>query len=235
MAGQLLCASSSNIYYIWFPLPGHNFFTSTKYKFPEENTLIDMSWLNVEYYNGFELNDHHITTLSYYFIVLPFLDKFLKFGYDINDFDLVPTFEYNSGKAHTVSYLTPKEDLRFTLSIDGKTVSEEGGFNTLHNMETDWGDEGPGATTKYHKLYRGTHQCSSITNPRGRGSIIISGDSMLAPVIPILACYFNVVTYLDNRTDISHKEYYDGKIFDYVILEFWEGNPPGKVTEDNLI
>lgn len=234
MPNQILCKSNDNIFYLWFPLPGHNFFTSTKYSFPKEYTLVDMSWLNVEYYNGYELNDHHITTLSYYYIVLPFLDKYLNFGYDINDFTLTPEFEYNNGKAHTLSYLVPKEDLRFTLSIDGKVVSEDGDFSTLHSIKEDWGDAGPGATTKYHKLYRGTHRCSSITNPRGKGSIIISGDSMSAPMVPILACYFNTVTMLDNRTDISHKEYYEGKIFDYVMLEYWEGNSPDKVSTTNL-
>lgn len=234
MANQILCKKTENIFYVWFPSPGHNFFTSTKYKFPEGSNLIDMSWLNVEYYNGFGLNDHHITSLSYYYIVLPFLDMHLHFGYNINDFNVMPDFQLDNGKVYTTSYLKPKEDLRFTLSIDGNTVSEDGGFDTLHNMETDWGDEGPGAVTKYHKLYRGTHQCSSITNPRGKNSIIISGDSMFAPMVPVLACYFNNVTMLDNRTGISHKDYYDGKIFDYAIMEFWEGTAPEKVTEENL-
>ena len=231
--GNIICEKTENIFYMWFPLPGHNFLTSTKFKFQEDAKLIDMSWLNVEYYNGYEFNDHHITTLSYYYVILPFLNLYIDFGYNIDDFTIVPKFEYDRGKVHTTSYLKPKEDLRFTLSIDGNIM--EGDFDILHNMETDWGDEGPGATTSYHKLYRGTHQCSSITNPRGKGSIIISGDSMFAPMIPVLACYFNTVTMLDNRTGVSHKEYYEGKVFDYVILEFWEGHTPEKVLQENLI
>jgi hypothetical protein len=58
---------------------------------------------------------------------------------------------------------------------------------------------------------------------------------MFAPMIPVLACYFNTVTMLDNRTGVSHKEYYEGKVFDYVILEFWEGHTPEKVLQENLI
>ena len=64
----------------------------------------------------------------------------------------------------------------------------------------------------------------------------MSGDSYMIPVIPIFACYFHEVVSLDNRygSDISNAAYYEGKIFDKVIVSCSENNPPQKYLQWNL-
>ena len=59
----------------------------------------------------------------------------------------------------------------------------------------------------------------------------------MIPVIPILACYYREVVFMDNRLGddaISNKTYYEGKVFDKVIISCSENNPPLKYLGWNL-
>ena len=58
---------------------------------------------------------------------------------------------------------------------------------------------------------------------------------MSIPLIPILCCYFKEVVFMDNRDGISHCEYYENVVFDYVIIQLWEGHPIEKPLGINLI
>ena len=62
--------------------------------------------------------------------------------------------------------------------------------------------------TKYHQLFRYSHECIKIENMCSKSNriLIISGDSHTVPLIPILSCYFKKVIVLDNRFNFpSHK------------------------------
>jgi hypothetical protein len=68
--------------------------------------------------------------------------------------------------------------------------------------------------SKYHSQYIGTHLVSSVYNHSCKNGIkiLIIGDSMIAPMIPILANNSEKVTLIDNRNNydlssINKKEY----------------------------
>jgi hypothetical protein len=237
--GKIICKTNENIFQMRFVMPGQNYRSNSRFVFGNDSTLIDMSWLNVDYYPGYSLNEHHITTDSYYGVVLPFISLYIKdFAFKRSDFRLETNVIRENGKIEDISYLVPLDDsLRFTMSKDGNDLFLSETFESLHFLKTDWCDESTGADSEYHKLFRGSHSCCRVVNeslPDGK-SIIITGDSMVIPWMPILCCYFREVVLLDNRDGKSHTEYYEGKEFDYVVVQFWEGRDAKKPLSENLI
>ena len=135
------------------------------------------------------------------------------------------------------SFLWPKKEMKWTVSIDQQTTAEHEGFECLTNIERKYpGDTG----SAYHRIFCSSHHCCHIINeslPEDGETIFISGDSYMIPIIPILACYYREVVFMDNRLGddaISNKTYYEGKVFDKVIISCSENNPPLKYLGWNL-
>ena len=241
---QVVCKDAREIWYVYFGGVGSTVFTTSKYNFNDiKGTLIDLRMLNVKRYDGFKDNEHHITTESYYKIIIPFLNLYIKtFKFNYDDFELVPYFTKDN--KFNCSYLKPKnEEHRFTISIDGKTVARHAKFDALHNAKRfhkdkdTYFEKNGFDVSEYHRIFRGAHSCCRIVNETigNDKKIFISGDSMMIPIIPILCCYFKEVVYMDNRDGKSHKDYFEGKIFDTIILQFFDGGTWKKVLGDNLM
>ena len=233
---QVIAKTNDNIYWLRFPKPGQNLFSSSIFNL-EGKKVIDIRWLNNVFYNGWKEeinnNEHHILSECYYYMILPFISLYIKsFPFNINDFELVKC--YTEEKKYNVSYLVPKnKDLRFSVEVNGEVKTEDGDFNCLHCMNGGNSFEG---SSEYHNLFVGTHQCSIIKNKtiNNDKTIFITGDSMMVPAIPIFACYYKEVVFMDNRSDKSFKHYYEGKVFDEVIVQLWEGHTIDKPLGENL-
>lgn len=241
---KVVCKNAKEIWYLYFGAIGSTIFTTPKFDFSSvREQLIDLRVLNVNRYDGFKDNDHHITTECYYRIILPYLNFFIKtFKFNYDDFEMVPYF--TKDRKFNCSYLKPKNNTyKFNISINGITLCKDGGFDALHNAKRMHRDKGNvfekmgWSISEYHRLFRGSHSCCRIINETidNDKSIFVSGDSMMIPIIPILCCYFKEVVYMDNRDGKSHKDYYEGKYFDSVILQFYDGNTANKVIETNLM
>jgi hypothetical protein len=156
----------------------------------------------------------------------------LKFPYKRSDFNL---HKYEEDDM-ICSFLWPKNEMKWTVSIDQEITAEHEGFECLTNIDRKYpGDTG----SAYHRIFCASHRSCDIINesiPDGQ-SIFISGDSYMIPVIPILACYYHEVVSMDNRFQgigISNVPYYDGKVFDNVLIACSESNPPAKYLGWNL-
>ena len=232
---KVLCKTSDNIYWMRFLKPGQTVFSCSNFDLSNKN-VIDIGWLNVKFYDGWSTNEHHITTKSYYKMILPFMSLYMdNFKFNIDDFDLV---KYYTDDGFDVSYLVLKNtDLKFTIDRNGVLLSEHGDFSSLINMEKLW-EEPPckDCKTAYHYLFRGTHSCCKIINETidTDKTILVTGNSMSVPIIPILCCYYKEVVYLDNRDGLSHSNYFEGKVFDDVIIQLWEGDLLLKPLSINL-
>lgn len=235
---QVLCKTEENIYWLKFVKNGQNFKSTSSFDLCGKK-VIDTCWLCSEYYNGYPSNEHHLTTDFYYNVLLPFIKLYIEdFNFNINDFCKVNRITKINGRIYDMSYIEPKDkSMLFTMSKNGVDLFENKPFSYLHYCDGNFDDELPDDVTEYHKIFRGFHSCCKITNNviSNNKTIFVTGDSMSIPLIPILCCYFKEVVYMDNRDGISHKEYYEGKVFDDVVIQLWEGHPIYKPLELNLI
>lgn len=193
--------------------------------------LYDMRQFNFLYYKRSIINLHHVILPCYIRIVYPYLSDILKFPYKRSDFDLYP---YNQEEMEC-SFLWPKKEMEWTVNINQQPMAEHEGFRCLTNIDKKYlGD----TSSPYHRIFCSSHKCCRIINeslPNGK-SILVSGDSYMIPVIPILACYYHEVVSMDNRQvdPISNASYYEGKVFDQVVIACSECSPLEKYTGWNL-
>lgn len=235
---KVLVKNASNIYTIYFKGKG-----ITPFQVGEGVTgftktgLIDMSWLNVEYYDGMAGNHHHITTRSYYDIILPYLSLYIKdFPYNKDDFKIVPY--WSDDKLYSVAYLKPKKNMKFTISINNIVLSEHGNFDSITNAKKIWEENAGCVETAYHRLFRGAHTCGKVINETidNDKKLFISCDSMAIPMLPIFACYYKEVVFMDNRTSgkTSYANYFENVVFDDVIFCVSCHAKLDKFTDTNL-
>lgn len=80
----------------------------------------------------------------------------------------------------------------------------------------------------YHKLYKYSHKCEVLENlgENNGKTILISHDSQMIPIIPIIAKYYKKIISLDNRFSYSMIDFLNIKDehIDDVLFELWEGN-----------
>lgn len=245
---DLKCKNENNIFWLLWGKPGDTIYTNSRFlgqnnqdsKYFDKKRLVDMRQFNCKYYTGYSQNNHHILTSSYYRIIIPYLSLLIGFNFDINDFNVIPYLTSGPGMVFDCSYLWPKTDFKFTLSIGGENVCTNENFECLTNATDKWKKKYGCVNTEYHKIFRGTHESSMIINEtiNNNKSICISGDSYCIPIIPILACYFKEVVFLDKRIDgkknNSPRQYYENKVFDYVIISCWEQTSIMKYIKDNF-
>lgn len=176
--------------YICFP------FHNEKYREKYDNIEREVHFLPIisddnVLYDKMPGNEHHYITAYTYTYVLPLLESLLHFGFDMNDFDLVP-LKHETGD---MSYLFPKKDGRFTLTCFTDSETVRGTYKDLFE---------PVFFTKpsYRPLYRYHHRCSRVINHSVHNDrkLMISGDSQSVPSIAPLCYYFKEVWYFDNRT-----------------------------------
>ena len=236
---SVVCKDTNEIFYVLFGNPYSSVFSRTKFKLKEATIkngcgrFIDTRMLDLAYYDGWRDNEHHITTKSYYHVICPFFSYFVKtFKFNPDDFVEVPF--YSADFKYDVSYLKPKQDYRFTMNMNGENIGSGLTFDEITNV--NWVNEEAKYLTEYHRLFRGAHSCCVITNDTidNDNSIFVSGDSMMLPLIPIFCCYYKEVVYMDNRDGKSHKDYYEGKKFDEILLCFFEQQANNKVLGINL-
>ena len=245
---SVICKDSDEIFYILFGDKHDSTFNISIHDLPslvkknKKGRYIDTRILRLEYYDGWKDNQHHITTKSCYNILCPFFSYIIKtFNFNFDDFVTVPFFTKDF--TYDCSYLKPKMDMKFSLEINGIKIGEHLEFDKIQNVvpnndtEAFSGYVGSLVPThsEYHRLYRGAHACSVLTNEtiENEQKIFISGDSMMIPIIPILACYYKEVVFMDNRDGKSHKVYFEGKVFDEVLLCFSPHN--NKVLNMNFL
>lgn len=238
MGKKVLCGNIKNIRYLLWGRPGEDIFTTSRhdaiidYKMNKCNgvRLHDMRQFHFDFYKRNPLNKHHVCLPHYIRTVYPYLADILDFPYNRDDFDV----KENVTKDMNCSFLWFKKDYKWTVSINQEIVAEHEGFECLTNLD---GKYAGCKDTAYHKIFCASHECCKITNeslPDGK-TIFVSGDSYMIPVIPIFACYFKEVVFLDNRSHkTSNVSYYEDKIFDYVIIALSEFGSINKFLGDNL-
>ena len=242
---KVVCKDPNEIFYIQIGNRYDGPLCLSKKNFKDSNPgrHIDTRILKLEYYDGWENNEHHITSKCFQNVLAPFFSYFVKtFNFNIDDFEKVPFF--GEDYKYDCSYLKPISDMRFTMNINGVKIGEHLTFDQITNVRPHndkkafKGYEGSmnPLYSEYHRLYRGSHACSCVINETVKNDlkIFISGDSMMIPLIPILCCYYKEVVYMDNRDNKSHKDYFEDKVFDEVLLCFYEPSQ-NKVLGQNLI
>ena len=188
-------------------------------------------------YENYPSNWHHFTLQTQYNLIIPKMNELLQFGYNKNDFELVPYFDGE----FDLSYLKPKNEYRFIiqcLSNYGGSNDDSikagtfiGGFNILMGLDHKVSPE----FSKYHNLYRFPHRPSIIINLNATNNriLLLSGDSQNIPQLPILACYFRQIVYLDKRK-IDNKLNYSNIKFTDIIFSLYDMAVIEKYLYSNL-
>lgn len=158
-------------------------------------------------------NAHHWTTSYVWNNIIPMLAKDYNLVINTDDFTLID-FRNNWGD---LSYHQPKIKSDFVYHDMENSIILYGG-NEILRVRTD--EDG---ISDYHRLYRGAHKVSYIENKSVQTDrvLLINGDSMTIPVIPILANYFKKIICLDNRSkhDTKYENLVDwDEITDYMCM-----------------
>lgn len=146
---------------------------------------------DVERYKKFPGNEHHWTTGFAWRTILPKIMADLGVReFNPEDFVLKKNFE----KSANVSYHCPKRQYRFLFRNMEGNYSRSGYSETLRCLAKK--------RSKYHELYAGQHCVSYVKNKDSSSGrrLMINCDSMAIPLIPVLACYFDEVMAIDNRS-----------------------------------
>ena len=231
---KLLAKTTDNIYWMVFPTKGQTPWSTSKYvDLLKDKKTIDVRWLNLKYMDGYDKNENHLYPDNFYKMILPLMSIVTNnFKFNINDFELVEYF--TNGNKFNLSYLVPKnKEMKFTFERNGEIISEHEDFSSLHYMDTQWEHT---ENDLYKSIFRGAYSCCKITNETvdNELKLIVTGDDSIIPAIPILACYYKEVTYLDNRDGGSYKQYFENKVFDEIIVQLNESNTVNKPLIDNL-
>ena len=179
---------------------------------PNEETISKNVILNNCEYLTSKGNTHHYTTAYLFNEVMPLLAKYLHIDFNKDDFQLV---SYNGYDFHI-----PKQDFNVAVfSADADKLFCKS--KDLHDVKQVYLKKCPGTKTLYQTLYVFMHRTSiiinqDITNDR---ILVLNCDSMISPLIPILAKYFKEIIILDNRTQKSYRKFYmNANITDYVCV-----------------
>lgn len=217
---KINCKSAENVWHMLIGYADESVFNiddTAKFVYSKENVM-DFRQFNLRRYEEYPKNCHHIRTECYYKIIIPHLARLWDFPWNPNDFD----YEWIQTEVPglLMENAVPKTDFKFSLSIDHEFF-DNGNYKILQCF----GEKEPygNPETMFHRLYKGGHKCSRIINETidNDRKILISGDSFMIPLVPILACYFKEVVLMDNRTTTSQAEYFENIDFDIVCFEYY--------------
>ena len=130
-----------------------------------------------------------------------------------------------------------------TTTTRGYLVNEVTSLKDVIGSYGNWnqhifGNKLPQAGTPYHQIYKYAHWSSKIVNENALidKCILISGDSQVLPLIPILAYYVKTVIYLDYRwSGITNRYLWENEnITDVVFATFPLFHGIDKYAEHNL-
>lgn len=144
---------------------------------------------------------------------MPILASVLDIQFNKDDFTRIPY------KTH-YSYYVPIHKFNVNVFSSDKDILH--GDNTiLQDTASTYLSKCPCNRTAYHTLYVFMHRCSIIYNNDATNDkvLLLNCDSMISPLIPILAKYYHETIVLDNRSTRSTKYLYESKmITDYLCV-----------------
>ena len=163
-------------------------------------------------YKEWPCNEHHITTNFAFNTLLPNLADLLKFQYNPEDYVWKNVNVMVGQKTFDISRLVAKEPGLYHVkcfTIGNEFTTDFSGLgNTSVAPDLTGIPEFSEGQSAFHKMYVFGHLCSKVEN-MGKNNgrrLLISGDSQMIPLIPILSCIYKEVWYLDNRRyDFSMK------------------------------
>ncbi|MCQ2124268.1 MAG: hypothetical protein MJZ25_08820 [Fibrobacter sp.] len=153
---------------------------------------LDIGLAENMFYDGYELNQHHIKTKVYWDVIIPQIFDFVDMHFSPDEYKLIPYYD-ESGQ-FDLSYHNPISSGKFTwYDIDFKRHT--GDFSTLRDIANKK------SITRYHSLSSASHSCAYIVNHNFKYdlNVLLLCDSMFIPIIPILANCCHRLTVCDNR------------------------------------
>lgn len=149
-----------------------------------------------DFYNTWKLNEHHFSPMVHFKKTMPAIAKLLDFYFNEDDFSFKPD------KFENFDLTMPYPKASFTYDV--KSLSAKDSQYQLMTYSKLTSTDGV-AYTKYHDLYRYFHDSSIVINRNtsSRRTLLISGDSHMIPVVPMLTVYFKTLVYIDNRKNVS--------------------------------
>lgn len=157
--------------------------------------IVDLTRLDVRFYSEWRLNEHHITTESCWNKVMPAVSNLLQLNIDKREFMHV----HRTSGDFDISYHDPIHDCHFEYHDLNTGENMYGSSEILRAF--DCVDR---YTTDYHRIFRGSHRVCHIRNSEcDRGKLLLVTDSMLIPLVPILANCFSEILHIDNRSNIT--------------------------------
>lgn len=138
-------------------------------------------------------NAHHWTTEYVWKNVIPKITSDLHLNFNPSDYNFIT----NKTVVGDYSHHDYKGPVNCTYTDHEANQTLTGGYDVIrmNSNEPCWSD--------YHRLYRGAHRVSSLQNHAINSDrcLLIVGDSMTVPIIPILYNYFRKVIVLDARSN----------------------------------
>lgn len=143
-------------------------------------------------------NAHHWTTDWVWHNMIPQLSNTFRLGIDQTRFKVIEQqtehgdFSYHEYSTH----------LRYEYKgIRDKSLLT--GNQSILRLPPEFSP-----ASSYHRLYRGFHQCSVINNlsTSSTKTLLIFGDSMTIPIIPILATAYKKIVSVDNRYNYNWRD-----------------------------
>lgn len=179
-----------------------------------------------DFYNTWRQNEHHFPPMVHFKKSMPVIAKVLDFYFDEKDF----SFKVQNCNGYDLTMPYPK----MTYFYDAKSLSdEERSFENMTYDELTSYEKTDG--TPYHHLFRFFHDTSIIVNKniRDERKLLLSGDSHMIPVVPMLTPYFHTIAYLDNRKKMPIFDKIKDIEFTDVLIELFN-NSLGFYTDGNL-
>lgn len=164
------------------------------------NPRIDLPGSPDAYYTGYHLNEHHIKTSYIWDNYIELIFKFLDIPFDKHHFTIQHYFDETGN--YDLSFHEPinKADTSFTY-LDINMYQTTGTFDILRLVELERTQKFKNPISRYHNLFYGYHSNARIYNNNAPTDInmLVVCDSMMIPIIPILAYYCKELTVVDNR------------------------------------
>lgn len=187
---------------------------------------IDFSANDEAFYTGYYPNDHHIKTTYIWENYIKKICDICELPFNKNDFNEVKYFS-EDGKFN-LSYHEPKDKNNTSFKyIDINMFETYGTFDILRLTKLEAEGKYKNPLSRYHNLFYGYHSCARIynNNPITDKKILLVCDSMMIPIIPILAYYCKELTVVDNRERKpwlkNFKEHdYDKVIISRILCDF---------------
>ena len=161
---------------------------------------LDLQGSNDAFYDGYRLNEHHIKTTYIWDNYIDSICSFLDIPLNKNQFSL---YKYTDESGiYNLSFHEPinKHETQFTY-FDINMYKTTGTFDILRLIQLEQTNNYKNPISRYHNLFYGYHSNARIYNHKSPTNInlLVVCDSMMIPIIPILAYYCKELTVVDNR------------------------------------